>query len=175
MFSQLITLKWRCFIMKLQPGSPALAQRSQPISATSYGDSPIDCSPGPDELSPDFYAVSRWVAGHPLGITFSVGFTILSNLHLFLAGTWRVVVATKDTRSPPVRKTVTAFNRPANLAQDAQACQLSLNGHQVYSRRSSFPNRSFFLLCVSLLHKLQAKSHLVWDCISFYFKRRWQF
>ncbi|CAB0013878.1 unnamed protein product, partial [Nesidiocoris tenuis] len=47
----------------LQPGSPALAQRSQPISATSYSDSPVDCSPGPDELSPDVYAVTRYMEG----------------------------------------------------------------------------------------------------------------
>uniref|UniRef100_A0A0A9Y3Q2 non-specific serine/threonine protein kinase n=1 Tax=Lygus hesperus TaxID=30085 RepID=A0A0A9Y3Q2_LYGHE len=47
----------------LQPGSPALAQRSQPINATSYSDSPVDCSPVPDELSPDVYAVSRYMEG----------------------------------------------------------------------------------------------------------------
>ncbi|XP_014273790.3 serine/threonine-protein kinase SIK3 [Halyomorpha halys] len=46
----------------LQPGSPGLAQRSQPISATNL-ESPVE-QPVPtinEELSPDVYAVSRYM------------------------------------------------------------------------------------------------------------------
>ena len=54
-------------MLQLQPGSPGLAQRSQPISATNL-DSPAE-QPVPtinEELSPDVYAVSRLEVWFPL-------------------------------------------------------------------------------------------------------------
>ncbi|XP_014240999.1 serine/threonine-protein kinase SIK3-like isoform X2 [Cimex lectularius] len=46
----------------LQPGSPALEQRSQPINVANI-DSPLDQSSGTDELSPDSFAVTRYMEG----------------------------------------------------------------------------------------------------------------
>ncbi|KAK9509203.1 hypothetical protein O3M35_006567 [Rhynocoris fuscipes] len=46
----------------LQPGSPALAQRSQPINS-SHLESPGEVIPGTDDVTPDAYAVTRYMEG----------------------------------------------------------------------------------------------------------------
>uniref|UniRef100_A0A1B6H4M6 non-specific serine/threonine protein kinase n=1 Tax=Cuerna arida TaxID=1464854 RepID=A0A1B6H4M6_9HEMI len=52
----------------LQPGSPALAQRSQPISGCAPDAGQMQCSSDPgdanmEEMSPDVYAVARYMQG----------------------------------------------------------------------------------------------------------------
>ncbi|KAG8283325.1 hypothetical protein J6590_021226 [Homalodisca vitripennis] len=52
----------------LQPGSPALAQRSQPISGCAPDAGQMQCSPdlgdaNMEEMSPDVYAVARYMQG----------------------------------------------------------------------------------------------------------------
>lgn len=54
----LLTLKFTT--SQLQPGSPALAQRSQPINSTNL-ESPGEQLITTDELTPDAFAITRLV------------------------------------------------------------------------------------------------------------------